>query len=251
MKQLRFKEQVVVTTALLAEKFGASEDALKVNFNSNKIRYTEGLHYFLVKGQELKNLQVSNPYLQISSMTRQLYLWTEKGAFNHVKSLGTDEAWDAFQQLVDTYFKIREIVQAVVMPQIPQTYKEALKTLLEQLELNEQLATVNAHLAPRAEYTEKVLKSHTTYTVTQIANELQISAQCLNKLLIDKGVQYKHRGQYILKAKFLKLGYGSTSTHVFEGSEEKPKTRIQLEWTESGRAYIHKLFDQNLSYQKK
>lgn len=131
--QLTHKGQIVATTAMLAQYLGATEDALKVNFNSNKTRYTEGEHYFLLKGAELKefknytekfgsvqNLQVSNPYAQISPMTRQIYLWTKKGAFNHVKSLGTDEAWDEFQKMSDTYFKMESVIAQIAESANPQ-----------------------------------------------------------------------------------------------------------------------------------
>jgi hypothetical protein len=112
MKQITYKEENVVTTTMLAEQLGTSDAQLTKNFNNNKSRYTEGLHYHLLTGSKLRtykrdiqNLDVA----KIPSNANQLYLWTEKGAFNHVKSLGTDEAWDAFQNLVNTYFRVREI----------------------------------------------------------------------------------------------------------------------------------------------
>ena len=39
---------------------------------------------------------------------RTLYLWTEKGALLHAKSLNTDKAWEAYEFLVDTYFAVKE-----------------------------------------------------------------------------------------------------------------------------------------------
>lgn len=115
MKQVAYQEQVVVPGAILSEKLGCSNDALSDNFKNNKSRYIEGVHYFLLKGQELKDfsLQPENIGLQISNKARSLYLWTEKGAFNQVKSLGTDQAWDAFLQFVDTYFRMRNVVETL------------------------------------------------------------------------------------------------------------------------------------------
>lgn len=115
MQQLTYKGQVVATTAMLAEHLGATPKQIKENFNINKARYEEGKHYFLLKGAELKefNLQVENFNLQISSMTRQLYLWTKRGAFNHVKSIGTDEAWDEFEKMSNTYFRMEAIIESI------------------------------------------------------------------------------------------------------------------------------------------
>ncbi|MCF2443631.1 phage antirepressor KilAC domain-containing protein [Dyadobacter sp. CY345] len=115
MKQVAYQEQVVVPGAILSEKLGCSNDTLSDNFKNNESRYIEGVHYFVLQGEELKafRLRPENFWLQISPKTRRLILWTEKGAFNHVKSLGTDQAWDAFQQLVDTYFRLRMVVEVL------------------------------------------------------------------------------------------------------------------------------------------
>lgn len=37
-----------------------------------------------------------------------LYLWTEKGALLHAKSLNTDRAWEVYDYLVDFYFRAKE-----------------------------------------------------------------------------------------------------------------------------------------------
>lgn len=39
-----------------------------------------------------------------------IYLWTEKGAFLHAKSLNTDIAWEVYDKLVDNYFKRQDIL---------------------------------------------------------------------------------------------------------------------------------------------
>ena len=94
----------VLTTAQLADAYKCSVDQIKVNFNANKTRYKEGLHYFKIAGKELNELRVRNPYLQISPMTRTLYLWTEQGAVRHCKSINTSEAWSVFDDLEENYF---------------------------------------------------------------------------------------------------------------------------------------------------
>lgn len=40
----------------------------------------------------------------------KLYLWTEKGAFLHAKSLGTDKAWEVYEILVDSYFSKQKVL---------------------------------------------------------------------------------------------------------------------------------------------
>lgn len=46
----------------------------------------------------------------ISSKTRVLTLWTERGAARHAKMLDTDQACDIFEQLEDCYFHRQEIL---------------------------------------------------------------------------------------------------------------------------------------------
>ena len=94
----------VLTTAQLADAYKCSVDQIKVNFNANKKHYKEGLHYFKIAGKALADLRVRIPYLQISSMTRCLYLWTEQGAVRHCKSINTTEAWNMFDKLEENYF---------------------------------------------------------------------------------------------------------------------------------------------------
>ncbi len=139
MNQLLHAGQVVATGAMLAERLGCTSTILSDNFKNNEMRYQEGVHYFILKGAGLKefNLQSENFGLQISSKTRSLYLWTEKGAFNHVKSLGTDEAWEAYQNLVDTYFKVRNLADklpSVVLPDFTDPIKAA-EAWIEQAKL--------------------------------------------------------------------------------------------------------------------
>lgn len=111
MKKLIHEGFNVVTTPDLAAELGVDTASLTKNFNNNKDRYEEGKHYFLLQGADLA-LYIQNLDMQISSKTRSLYLWTEKGAFNHVKSLGSDEAWSAYENLVDTYFRARAIADS-------------------------------------------------------------------------------------------------------------------------------------------
>ncbi len=95
----------VVSTKYLAEAYGVDDISITKNFNNNKSRYVEGKHYFNLKGQDLKNFSESFPDFGVSKMVRSLYLWTERGALYHAKSLGTDQAWEVFDLLVESYFQ--------------------------------------------------------------------------------------------------------------------------------------------------
>ena len=98
----------VLTTAQLAECYGTDTNTVKVNFNRNKDRYEEGKHYLCLKGAELQAFKndVTNCNL-VGNRASTLYLWTERGALLHAKSLNTDKAWEVYGELVETYFRAK------------------------------------------------------------------------------------------------------------------------------------------------
>lgn len=107
---IEHKQVRVLTTQQLAEVYETTVDNIKQNFKRNKERFIEGRDYYLLKGEELKDfLQVTNSHLQISNMTRSMYLWTERGANRHSKILDTDKAWQQFDVLEETYFKVKTL----------------------------------------------------------------------------------------------------------------------------------------------
>lgn len=104
----------VLTTEQIAELFASESSVLTRNFNRNKDRYTERKHYFVLTGDERREfLNLS----QIDSSLKHahtIYLWTQKGAFLHAKSLNTNKAWEAYSQIVDDYY---ELVEEAKQPQ--------------------------------------------------------------------------------------------------------------------------------------
>lgn len=97
-------------------------------------------------------------------------------------------------------------------------------------------------LAPKAEYTDTVLQSNSTFTTTQIAQGLDMSANALNAKLKDLGIQYRQSGQWTLTAKAKGKGYAKNRIHsYFNQRTETVETSQTLVWTEKGRQFIHSL----------
>ena len=95
-------------------------------------------------------------------------------------------------------------------------------------------------LMSKAFYTDTVLNSISCYTTTQVAKELGITAQELNRALCALHVQYYQSGQYMLYADFAHCGFAKSRT---EGRRDEYSlhTRTYLVWTERGREFIHRL----------
>ena len=94
----------VLTTAQLAECYGTDTKVISYNYNHNKDRYEEGKHYICLTGDELR------AFREIHDLPKNLnrtYLWTERGALLHAKSLNTDKAWEVYGELVETYFRAK------------------------------------------------------------------------------------------------------------------------------------------------
>lgn len=103
-----YKDIRVLTTQQLAEAYGTEGKIISKNFERNKERYSEGKHYICLMGEELREFKANRQNDDALKFTSVLYLWTEKGAFLHAKSLNTDTAWEVYDRLVDNYFKKKE-----------------------------------------------------------------------------------------------------------------------------------------------
>ena len=109
------ENQRVMTTAVLAEEYGTDAKTISYNFNHNKERYIEGKHYYCLEGEDLRAFREIH---DLPSNINKFYLWTEKGAFLHAKSLGTDRAWEVYDYLVDSYFKKKDDFLANLSPEL-------------------------------------------------------------------------------------------------------------------------------------
>lgn len=103
-----YRDIRVLTTQQIAEAYGTDTKVISNNFNRNKDRYVEGKHYICLDGEEKKAFVNHHQFEDSSKKASKLYLWTEKGAFLHAKSLNTDTAWEVYDHLVDTYFDVKK-----------------------------------------------------------------------------------------------------------------------------------------------
>ena len=161
---IEYSNQRVLTTQQLAEVYETSVDNIKMNFSRNKERFVEGKHYHLLKGDELRAFKnkVTDSY-SVPKNVNALILWTEKGADRHCKILDTGKAWEQFDNLEDTYFKVKEMFN------IPKTLPDALRAYADQVERNEKLAIENESMKPKALFADVVSTSDDSILIGQLA----------------------------------------------------------------------------------
>ena len=102
---------------------------------------------------------------------------------------------------------------------------------------------VIAELLPRADYADEVLDSVSCITTTQLAKELGMTAQELNRRLCEMHIQYWQSGQYMLYAEYARMGLAKSRTHKRVLKHGMVLTELYLVWTERGRDFIHRLLN--------
>lgn len=241
---IEYSNQRVLTTQQLAEVYETDVNNIQKNFANNKERFVEGKHYHLLKGDELKDFKkrLPNDIQQPLKFVPQLILWTEKGADRHCKILDTDKAWEQFDNLEDTYFKVKEMFD------IPKSLPEALRKLADEVELTAKLQLENkikdqqiGELQPKADYCDLILKSKSLCTINAIAKDYGMSAVTMNKKLHELGVQYKQGGIWLLYHKYQSKGYTQSETIEFNHTDGRPDTRMHTKWTQKGRLFLYEL----------
>lgn len=114
-------------------------------------------------------------------------------------------------------------------PALPQTYLEALKALVQSEEARIEAERKNAIL----------MHVNTTYTATEIAKELNLkSANELNKLLVEKKIQYKAGKTWVLYSQYSNKGYEEIKQETLDNG----KVVYHRKFTQLGRDFILNLF---------
>lgn len=130
------------------------------------------------------------------------------------------------------------------------TRMELIKLAMEAEQERERLAEVAAAQehqlklqAPKVEEYDKVLAADGTFTTNQIAKELGMSAVSLNRILNERGVQYKQGEQWLLYHKYQNLGYTKTKTARFTDANGNERVSMLTVWTSAGRLFIHRFLN--------
>lgn len=132
LKVTEYRDIRVLTTQQIAEVYGTDRKTISYNFNQNKDRYMEGKHYICLEGNEKTEFVNRLENHDGLKNAKTIYLWTEKGAFLHAKSLNTDVAWEVYDRLVDSYFQ---------KPQKRLTDREIMRIQLEMYDEHEERIT--------------------------------------------------------------------------------------------------------------
>ena len=112
------------------------------------------------------------------------------------------------------------------------------------LKLKEEQDRILLRQAPLVEYVQNVLDSPDTFTSTQIAKELGMSAQALHKGLHRAGVMFRQGSQWFMYARYQSKGYVKTRTYTYQRKDGRTGTFMATVWTEAGRRFVHDILRQ-------
>lgn len=117
IQQIEYEGQRVLLTEQLAELYGCTIDNIRKNYANNISRYRENVDYLVLRKDhnDFGNIFRLSKVSKLSNKNK-ITLWTEKGALQHAKSLGTDKAWEMYEVLIDTYFRFRDLANQMHDP---------------------------------------------------------------------------------------------------------------------------------------
>lgn len=100
-------------------------------------------------------------------------------------------------------------------------------------------------LKPKADYVDKILKSKSLMTITQISKDYGMSGTKLNSILHNLRVQYKQSNQWLLYSKYHNKGYTHSEPFIVKQTDGTTKTRLTTKWTNKGRLFLYELLKNN------
>ena len=108
---------------------------------------------------------------------------------------------------------------------------------------NEQQKQAIADFQPIKRYVDTILESKASLATSQVAADYDLTANKLNKILHEEGIQHNVNGQWILYRKHMGQGYTKSKTISFSRSDGAPDTKIYTQWTQKGRMMIHSILE--------
>ena len=98
---------------------------------------------------------------------------------------------------------------------------------------------VIGELKPKADYVDRILKSNSLVTITQIAKDYGMSGQAMNKVLHDLHIIYSCNKQWLLYSQHQAKGYTFSETVDIPREDGTTKVVMNTKWTQKGRLFLY------------
>ena len=114
--------------------------------------------------------------------------------------------------------------------------KDAILALESRNAIQEQIIH---EMQPKADYTDMILQSKSVVNINQITKDYGMTAQEMNKILHESGIQYKQGGQWLLYKKYHSNGYTHSETFNITHKDGTPDVVMNTKWTQKGRLFLY------------
>lgn len=108
------------------------------------------------------------------------------------------------------------------------------------LELD-QAKTVIKEQAPKVKFYDEMIDGTGCYIVMSVAKDFNMTANALNKLLHQKGIQFKRGGEWMLYDKYIGQGLTKSTTYGYPDGHGGMAYKKSMLWTDKGRVFIYDL----------
>lgn len=104
--------------------------------------------------------------------------------------------------------------------------------------------------APKVNYYDTHLQSVNTQTATQVAKQIGMDAEKLNKKLKEVGILYRQSGQWLLHTPYSTWGLHATRTQTYTRSDGSTGTSVYTVYTTKGVRFIIAVYENGWDVKK-
>ena len=202
--------------------------------HSKLLRKIDGISETLAKAKiVLSEYWVESTYKDVTGRTLRCYLVTKKGC-EMLAHKSTGERGIIFTHRYIQRFE--EMERQLNAPKLPQTYKEALICLVQEIEEKEKLQETLEVQKPKVEYFDKLVDRKVNLNIRDTAKELGVKQTVFVNFLLEKKFLYRNRYYKLLPYSV----YTNTEKNFFAMREFATDVNdgIQTLVTPKGRQYF-------------
>lgn len=237
MDQLVFRganDQAMTNSLLVAEKFGKEHRHV-----------LDSIRNLTAENSAAKLLFIESEYDNRGKMY-PMYIISRDGFTLLVMGFNGKDALNFKLEFLNAFNKMESMLKSddYILARSQEILNNRLQLATQKVQILESTVEKQVEqiqlLAPKASYTDEVLQSTATYTLTQIAHDLGMrSVFELTGWCKSKGFLFQQSGQWQPTAKVAGKGYFTTRTARFFHSDGSVGSSLSTVVTELGRAWLH------------
>jgi Rha family phage regulatory protein len=240
MDQLVFRganDQAMTNSLLVAEKFGKEHRHVLDSIRS--ILMT-------AENSALLSMFIESTYYSSQNKELPMYIISRDGFTLLVMGFNGKDALNFKLEFLNAFNKMESMLKSddYILARSQEILNNRLQLATQKVQILESTVEKQVEqiqlLAPKASYTDEVLQSTATYTLTQIAHDLGMrSVFEFTGWCKSKGFLFQQSGQWQPTAKVAGKGYFTTRTARFFHSDGSVGSSLSTVVTELGRAWLH------------